>query len=327
MGRILHAYQQTAALLAGHTLGLYSEIHRMPQVAEDIARRCGTDPRGTERLLNALVGMGTLHKHGATYVLPRELAPYLVPGVEGDATGKLDQVADLYRTWSDLARGVKQGAPLHRLSSDAILASDPWTVRRYIRSVHTQSRQAARRLVEMAPLLPGTTLLDVAGGSGIYAAEYARATPDLKAILFDLAPTIEVAHEILTAEGLSDRITYRTGDYRQDPFPGPVDSLLISNLFQTESEENCRLILSKSREALRPGGTLLVHGTMLDPDGTKPPEAAMFSLAMLVQFDRGRAYSAEEISGWLAQEGFGVRFVRPLGPPFFSKLILATRLE
>jgi len=186
---------------------------------------------------------------------------------------------------------------------------------------------AARRLAEMAPLLPGSSLLDVAGGSGIYAAEYARRTPDLKAILFDLPPTIEIAQEILTAEGLEDRVTYRTGDYRQDPFPGPVDAVLLSNLLQTESEEHCRLIIAKAREAIRPGGTLLVHGVMTDPEGTKPHDAALFSLLMFVVFDRGRAYSSDEISGWLAQEGFGVRSTRPLGPPFPSSLIQATRLE
>ncbi len=325
--RNLNAYQESAALFAAHSLGLFTVIHQKPQVAEDVARRCDADPRGIERLLNALVGLGLLHKHGATYVLPRELAPYLVPGVDGDATGMLDLASDLYLSWRDLARGVKEGVPVHRFSSDALLSGDPANVKSYIRAVHTNSRQAARRVVEMAPLLPGTTLLDVAGGSGIFAAEYARATPDLKAILFDLAPTIEAAHEILTAEGLADRITYRTGDYRSDPFPGPVDAVLLSNVFQTESEENGRLILSKAREALRPGGTLLVHGVMVDPDEIKPAEAAMHSLLMFVLFDKGRAYCAETISDWLAQEGFGVRFTRPLGPPFHSKLILATRLE
>ncbi len=325
--RNLNAYQESATLFAAHALGVFPVIHQMPQVAEDVARRCSADPRGMERLLNALVGLGLLHKHGATYVLPRELAPFLVPGVDGDATGLLDLSSELYEKWRDLARGVKEGAPIHRLSSDALLDGDPGNVRRYIRAVHTNSRQAARRVVEMAPLLPGTTLLDVAGGSGIFGAEYARATPDLKAILFDLAPTIEAAHEILTAEGLEGRVTYRTGDYRSDPFPGPVDAVLLSNVFQTESEENGKLILSKAREALRPGGTLLIHGTMTEADETKPAEAAMFSLLMFVLFDQGRAWSAETISSWLAQEGFGVRFTRPLGPPFHSKLILATRLE
>jgi ubiquinone/menaquinone biosynthesis C-methylase UbiE len=306
---------------------VFPTIYQTPQVAEDVARRCNADPRGIERLLNTLVALGLLHKHGATYVVPRELAPYVVPGVDGDATGMLDLASELFREWGDLARAVKEGVPLHRLSSDALLGGDPNRVRRYIRAVHTNSRQTARRVVEMAPLLPGSTLLDVAGGSGIFAAEYARATPGLKATLFDLAPTIEAAHEILTAEGLEDRITYRTGDYRSDPFPGPVDAVLLSNVFQTESEATGRTILAKAHEALRPGGTLLVHGVMTDPDATKPADTVLFSLQMFALFDQGRAYPAETISDWMAQSGFGVRFIRPLGPPFRSKLILATRLE
>ncbi len=327
LGQATHAYQRSAAVFAAHSLGVFQAIYQKPQVAEDVARRCGADPRGIERLLNALVAMGILHKHGATYVVPRELAPYVVPGMDGDATGMLEFSSELFREWGDLARAVKQGVPLHRLSSDALLAGDTNRVRRYIRAVHTNSRQAAQRVVEMAPLLPGSSLLDVGGGSGIFAAEYARATPDLEAILFDLEPTIEAAREILAAEGMEDRVIYRAGDYRSDPFPGPVDAVLLSNLFQTESEETGRVILAKSREALRPGGTLLVHGVMTDPDEVKPPDAAMFSLLMSVLFDRGRAYPAETISDWLVQEGFGVRFVRPLGRPLRSKLILATRIE
>ena len=327
LGKTIHSYQMSAALFAAHSLGVFPTIHQKPQTSEDVARRCGADPRGTERLLNALVAMGILHKHGATYVVPRELAPYVVPGVDGDATGMLDLSSELFREWSDLSRAVKEGTPLHRLSSDALLSGDPSRVRSYIRAVHTNSRQAAQRVVEMAPLLPGSKLLDVAGGSGIFAAEYARATPDLEATLFDLAPTIEAAKEILAAENMEDRVTYRAGDYRNDPFPGPVDAVLLSNVFQTESEEVGRMILGKAREALRPGGTLLVHGVMTEPDETRPADAVMFSLLMFALFDQGRAYPAETISDWLAQEGFGVRFVRPLGPPFRSKLILATRIE
>ena len=325
--KTLDAFRESAALLAAHELGVFPVIHSQPQTAQDVARRCHANPRGTERLLDALVGLGILHKHAATYVLPRELSPYLVPGTDGDATGLLDAARDLYGSWRELARGVREGTPVHRLTSDALLNGDPARVRSYIRSVHTSSREAARRLVEMAPLLPGSTLLDVGGGSGIYAAEYARATPELKATLFDLPPTLEAAHEILTAEGMEDRVVYRTGDYRSDPFPGPVDAVLLSNLLQTEGEETCRQILAKAREALKPGGTLLVHGVMGEPGDQKPGPMAIHSLQMYVLFDQGKAWSAEEISAWLAEEGFGVRFTRPLEPPFHSKLILATRLE
>ena len=324
---LVRAYQQSAALMAAYSLGVFAEIHKRPQVAADVARHCQADPRGIEILLEALVALGVLHRHGSTYVLPRDHAAYLVPGADGDATGMMDMAFDLYPAWGDLARGIREGAPTFPLTSDAILKGDPDRVRRYIRAVHTSSREAARRVAEMAPLLPGSSLLDVGGGSGIYAAEYARRTPNLKATLFDLPPTLDVARDILAAEGCEDLIEFRPGDYRADPFPGPVDTILLSNLFQTESEENALHIIRKAWEALLPGGTLLVHGVMGETEGAPSEDTTFFSLMMFVVFDQGRAWSAEQISEWLAQERFGVRAVRALGAPFGSKLILATRLE
>jgi hypothetical protein len=65
------------------------------------------------------------------------------------------------------------------------------------------------------------------------------------------------------------------------------------------------------------------------PDAGAPPEppTAFFSLLMFTLFGQGRAWTSDQVCEWLAQERFGVRTVRPLGEPFFSKLIVATRLE
>ena len=330
LGRIralLSGYQPTAAILAAYSLGIFTELHREAQTRDDLERATGIDPRGLDALLDALVSVGVVHRHGPTLVLPRDYAPYLVPGADGDATGMIDMAADLSEAWTDLARGLKEGTPRYRLSSDALLTGNPERVRTYIRAVHTSSREAARRLVELAPLLPGSSLLDVGGGSGIFAAEYARRTPDLKAFVFDLPPTLEIARSILRAEGLENAVEYAPGDYRLDPFPGPVDAILISNVLQTESEENALLILRKAYEALRPGGTLLVHGTMAEGSGTPFAPAALHSLLMYVLFDSGRSWSQEKVSEWIAQERFGVRAIRPLGSPFHTKLVIATRLE
>ena len=323
----LSGMQQTSALVAAYNLGFFKEIFRRPQSSDDVARTCGTDPHATRALLEALVAMTLLQRHGPTYVVPRDLAHFLVPGVDGDSTGWLDLAGDLYGAWGDLTRGVREGIPRFPLTGDDILNGDPSRVRRYIRSVHTGSRDAAGRVAQMAPLLPGSTLLDVGGGSGIFAATYARVTPDLKATLFDLAPTIEVARDILHAEGLENTIEYHPGDYRNDAFPGPVDAILLSNVFQTESEEHILGILRRAQEALRPGGTLLVHGVMTDSAPTPPLPIALFSLQMFLLFGEGRSWSVDQTCAWLAQERFGVHFAKPIGDPFFSTLILATRLE
>lgn len=324
---VLLGYQQSAALLAAHQLGVFPEIQKRPQVAADLARRLSCDPRRLETVLEALVVMGLLHRHGATYVLPRELASYLAPGPDGVASGMLEAAPEQYAAWGDLARAVREGSPRVRLNSDALVEGDPARVRRYIRAVHTVSREASTRVADLAPLLPGSTLLDVAGGSGIFAAEYARRTPDLKATLFDLPPTIDVAREILAEEGLEDLVTFYPGDYRTDAFPGPVDAILLSNVLQTESEENGREILRRCREALRPGGTLLVHGIMPGSGGPVTPSQAMFAIRMFLIFDAGRPWSADQIAEWLATEDFAVRSTRPLGAPFQSTLIVSSRLE
>ncbi|HZV91405.1 MAG TPA: methyltransferase [Candidatus Nitrosocosmicus sp.] len=326
MRALLSAYQSTAVMLAAHSLGVFRHLHQRPQNLDDLTRATGADRRGMEALLEGLVGLGVIHRHGPTFVLPRDFAPYLVPGVDGDATGMIDATSEYYTAWHDLARAVRDGTPRHRLSSHALLAGDPERVRRYVRSVHTGGREAARRLVELAPALPGSKLLDVAGGSGIYAAEYARRTPDLHATLFELPPAIEAAREILRAEGLEDAVEYVPGDYRNDPLPGPVDTVLLSNVLQTESEENAILLLRKAREALKPGGTVLIHGWMPE-GGSAAPSAGMGPLLFFMYFDQGRAWSLERVSEWLVQEGFGVRMSRPLGAPFQTRLLIATRIE
>jgi SAM-dependent methyltransferase len=325
--QLLSGYQQSAVLIAAHALGVFPEIQKRPQVAADVARHCGLDPRGAELLLDALVAHGVLNRHGSTYVLPREIAPYLIPGPVGDASGMVEAAAELYDVWGDLPRAIREGTPRHRLSTDALLTGDPSRVRRYIRAVHTVSREAAERLTELAPLLPGSSFLDVGGGSGVFGAEYARRTPDLQATLFDLPPTIEVAREILRAEGYEDNVMFHPGDYRSDPLPGPVDTLLLSNVLQTESEEQALGILHKAWEAIRPGGTLLIHGTMPDSSGSLSSNTALFALRMYLIFDGGRAWSVEQVTEWLAAERFAVRATRPLGNPFQTKLILASRLE
>jgi len=324
---MVFGYQQSAALMAAYSLGIFREIHRRPQPAEDVARACASDPHATRSLLDALVAVGALQRHGPTYVLSRDMAPYLVPGLEGDATGQIEMASDLYHAWGELARGVQDGVPRYPLTGDAILEGDPSRVRRYIRAVHTGSREAAIRVAQMAPLLPGSSLLDVGGGSGIYAATYARQTPDLQAHLFDLAPTLDVARDILHAEGIETSIEFHAGDFRHDPFPGPVDAVLLSNVVQTESEEHVVGILRRAFNALRPGGTLLVHGVMPDAGQAPEPAVALFSLQMFLLFGHGRAWSSDQVCEWLAQEQFGVRFVKPIGEPFHTKLILATRLE
>jgi hypothetical protein len=54
-------------------LDIFESLAAGPLTAEEVAQRCGTHPRATEHLLNALVGVGCLQVRGGRYRLRRSL--------------------------------------------------------------------------------------------------------------------------------------------------------------------------------------------------------------------------------------------------------------
>jgi methyltransferase family protein len=62
-------------VMAATKLDIFESLAAGPLTAEDVAERCGTHPRATEKLLNALVGVGCLRVLGERYNLPQSAGP------------------------------------------------------------------------------------------------------------------------------------------------------------------------------------------------------------------------------------------------------------
>jgi hypothetical protein len=60
--------------------------------------------------------------------------------------------------------------------------------------------------------VPVTSLLDVAGSSGVYAAAFLAGRPGTRAAVFERPPVDTAARTLLRARGLADRIDVITGD-------------------------------------------------------------------------------------------------------------------
>ncbi len=86
-------------------------------------------------------------------------------------------------------------------------------------------------------------------------------------------------------------------------WPRGHDAHFFSNIFHDWSEDTCRLLASKSFEALPSGGHILLHEILMDDDGCGPLPAAAFSLLMLLG-TRGKQYSLPELRQILEPAGF-----------------------
>ena len=94
----VYAFRPARVLLTSFELGIFTAIGDSPKESREIAQTLGTSERATDRLMNALCGMGFLKKKGTIVVefldpIPpglsrREFMPRLETAIES-ATAKL----------------------------------------------------------------------------------------------------------------------------------------------------------------------------------------------------------------------------------------------
>ncbi len=153
-----------------------------------------------------------------------------------------------------------------------------------------------------------TRVLDVAGGSGIYACALVARHAHLRATVLEKPPVDAVARRAIERRGLSAKVDVIAGDMLAAEFPGGCDAHLFSNVLHDWDVPVVKQLLAKSQRALTPGGLLVIHDMHLNETKTGPLPVAKYS-ALLMHATEGRCYSVAELRAWLEEAGFAeVRF-------------------
>ena len=146
-------------------------------------------------------------------------------------------------------------------------------------------------------------LLDVAGGSGIYACAIVAEHTHLKATVLEKPPVDGVARQLIAQRGFADRISVVTGDLFGEPLPTDCDLHLISNVLHDWDTPKVKQILAASACALPPGGLIIIHDAHLNTDKSGPLPVAEYSV-ILMHSTEGKCYSVVEMSTYLEEAGF-----------------------
>lgn len=146
-------------------------------------------------------------------------------------------------------------------------------------------------------------LLDIAGGSGIYACALVSQHPHLSATVFERPPVDAIARTMIAKRGYAEKVTVAAGDMFQDALPTGHDLHLYSNVLHDWDFAEVRALLAASFSALNPGGMLVVHDAHLNADKTGPLPVAKYS-ALLMAITEGKCYSIAEMETLLVAAGF-----------------------
>ncbi len=257
--------------------------------------------------------MGLLVRDGEGRIGLSELArEHLVPGGKFDVGDYIGLMAEspgvramVERLRINQPAGAEpdgRGAAFIYREGIASAMEDQTAARHLTLALAGRAKNVAPALAKSYPLGMARRLLDVGGGTGIYAIAYLQAHPELRAIVWDRPEVLKVAHEMAQTHGVADRLELQAGDMFVDMVPHGCDTVLLSNVLHDWDVPACRALIGRLADALPDGGQLLIHDVFLDDDLGGPLPVALYS-ASLFSLTEGRAYSAAEYRDWLEAAG------------------------
>ncbi|HEU5359937.1 MAG TPA: methyltransferase [Candidatus Deferrimicrobiaceae bacterium] len=290
-----HGYQRSMTLFAALDLGVFSALSAGPSDAGRLARRLVADPRRLAILLNALVAAGLLEKKGKTYRNGKIAARFLAEGPSSKASILLHHL-DCWPEWTKLPDTIR--------SRRRRPGEKQGYQENFIRGMEDNARERAVFMAGQYPLRKGERVLDLGGGPGTYAVEWAKRYPGVRVTVFDTSETLAVTRKILEEKGASGLIALREGDFLRDRLGGPYDFVWISQILHAYAEKECVFLLRKVRKAVAAGGRVAVQEFLLEKGGTSPPGPAFFSVHMVAVTEGGKAYTAREIASFFRAAGY-----------------------
>ncbi|MFW6050667.1 MAG: methyltransferase [Myxococcota bacterium] len=294
-------------VMAGTRLGILEALRDGPRTAAEVAARCETDPRATEKLLGALVGCDYVRHRGGRFSLAPEARRWLV---EGGRSSLRDMVLGMEQVWDWLEHYetfVRTGEPL-----DVHGTTDPDGWATYQRSMRSLAGLIAPEVARRTPVPRGaTSLLDVGGSHGYLSVALCRRHPRLSAVVLDLPEAVEHAAPLLAREGLGHRVRHRADDARTaDLGEAEHDVILVSSLVHHFTEAENRDLCRRAARALKPGGVLVLQEVIRPAEPGEGGQAGALGDLYFAALSASGTWSFDEMAAWQRDAGLTPR--RPL---------------
>ena len=193
--------------------------------------------------------------------------------------------------------GAKGGQDWHVAMQDEAFA------RRFTAAMDCRGLYLGEALARAVDLSHHHRVLDIGGGSGIYACALAARHPHLRGTVLDQAAVTPIATTLIAERGLADRIDVVAADFFSEPLPAGHDVHLFSNVLHDWDEPEVRRLLAASFASLAPGGLVLIHDAFINADKTGPIPVAEYSV-LLMHASQGRCYATSEYEDMLGAAGF-----------------------
>ena len=312
---VLIAPLQARALIAAQKAQVFASLARSAATSAELARTLALDESCLDLILRLLASMGYVKRRGQAWSLTRLGGKHFGPGAPNPLG---DFVAFGAPQWDWISRlddvlKTGRGVEIHHR-----LQGEDWNL--YQRAMAEAARDFAAFVAKELPVRSGARLcLDVAGSHGLVGASLCRAHPGMRSIVLERREAIAEASKLALEAGISDVVSFRECDLLKDEYGEGADVVVLANILHHFSPEENRLILSRAKRALKPGGSIGIFDIEA-PSMEAPPEAPGDASALFFRITSNSAcFSGDHYVSWLKETGFS-------SPRVVRSVLLPSRL-
>ena len=157
------------------------------------------------------------------------------------------------------------------------------------------------------------SLIDIAGGSGIYALAVKARFPAMRAALLEKPPVNRIAAKTWAKKGLGNDMEIFGLDMFESDIPEGFDIHLFSHVLHDWDEEQNKQLIANSYKNLNPRGVIMIYDAHLDRDKSGPLSVAEYSVLLMFS-TYGKCYSIGEMEKMLSEQGFrNIKYRKAVG--------------
>jgi hypothetical protein len=203
-----------------------------------------------------------------------------------------------------------------RLRMLALLPMLRYGTRARIDNQHTRNLAACAAAVRTGEFARADRIVDIAGGSGVFAIPLLLEYPRKRVTLTELPRSLPNIRPILTAHGVEDRVELLAMDVLRFPWDiPPCDGIFIGNFVHGFNDEVALKICREAFNRLPAGGTVWLHEMIWNENRDGPMLTALWHAAMKSAGSGGQR-SGRELTNMLQKAGFVDTRVTPTHSAF-----------
>lgn len=271
-----------AALRAAAAVGVADHLADRPLGAAELAELTGTEARNLYRVLRLLATRGLFEEDGQGRFRLTAAGDSLRSDAPVSARSAVLMLTDrtMWLPSGEITRCLEKGSsafdPIFGMPFFDYFAQDEQTAAVFHAGMASMSDAENGPIADSYVFPETATVVDVGGGYGGFLLAALQARPGLRGVLYDQAHVL-AAHRLDTPD-LAGRWTLSEGDFFTSVPTGDV--YLLKRILHDWDDDQCVDILRNCRQAMAPGGRVLVVDAVIPP-GNEPHQGKTLDLLMM----------------------------------------------